>query len=85
MPVRIAPNSPTELFYEEDVSRFYSLLNKYKINYILIDKARIGKEFDSFNYPESLMKNLKGLVKEGQAGIVYDTRYFSIVEIVNNQ
>ncbi|MBI3007969.1 MAG: hypothetical protein HYY56_00355 [Candidatus Omnitrophica bacterium] len=81
MPVRIAPNSPTELFYEEDVSRFYSLLNKYKINYILIDKARIGKEFDSFNYPERMMENLKGLVRKGQAGIVYDTRYFTIVEI----
>jgi len=78
---RMAPNSPTELFYEKDLSKFYSLLNKYKIDYILIDKSKIGKEFNSFNYPESMIENLKGLIKNGQSRIVYDARYFTIVEI----
>ncbi len=82
---RMAPNSPTELFYEKDLSRFYSLLNKYKIDYILIDKSRIGREFDSFNYPESMMENLRQMVKKEDAKIIYDTKYFAIVEIVNNQ
>lgn len=78
---RMAPNSPTELFYEKDLSGFYSLINKYKIDYILIDKSKIGKEFNSFNYPESMIENLKGLIKNGQSRIVYDARYFTIVEI----
>lgn len=74
------PEGPIDLYKEKNPARFREICKQRKLEYILVDYAKLGQEPNSTNYPLYFVQCLETLRKSGQAEVFYPRRGSAIVD-----
>ena len=76
-------DSPTEILEERDKHKFYSLLKKYNIDYIILWQRFIGGDYFARNYPNYFNDNCRELVRLNKldAAAISESRAFLLLKV----